>query len=73
MQITVKVKYGSENPRLESFGNNRFLVYVSAGKENDDAVNEELAALFSKHFGMPIERIKLRSGMGSDSKIFDLN
>ncbi len=72
MKVIIKVKFGSPNPRIESFGNNRYLVYVSASRESDNEVNAELIAIFSKHFGVPTDRIELKKGLGEENKVFDI-
>ncbi len=72
MQVTVKVKYGTDNPRIEGFGNNRYLVYVSASKEDVEGTYAELAALLSKRLGVPPDRVQLKREMDRDTKVFDI-
>ena len=70
MQVTVKIKYGTNKQSIESFGNNRYLVYLLTKKE-DPFAWEELIAVMSKQFGVPSNKIELRKDIG-DSKVFDL-
>lgn len=58
MIIIVKVKYGATKQEIESFGNNRYLVYLLS-KENENP-NEELFTLISKKLGAPPDRIVMK-------------
>ena len=71
MNVTVKVKYGSNKQSVESFGNNRYLIYLYSNKE-DAAALDELSALLSTHLGVPLNRVELRRDMG-DTKLFLIN
>jgi len=58
-KIIVNVKTGTDKPRVENFGNNRYLVYVSTA---DDA---EIINLLSKYLGTPSNGIKITGKMGN--------
>ena len=71
MDVVVKLKYNSKKQSIESFGNNRYLIYLNSGKEGQDAWNE-LVALLSRKLGVPENRIELRRDSG-DTKVFFVN
>lgn len=71
MNVTVKVKFGGNKQSVESFGNNRYLVYIYSNKEDEGAL-DELAALLAKQLGVPLNRVELRRDMG-DTKVFWVN
>lgn len=53
---------------MESFGNNRYLVYLQSDL-NEPAMWAELFAMLSRKFGVPQNRIELRRDTGAD-KVF---
>ena len=71
MIINVKVKPNSNKQEVESFGGNRYLVYVKSPPENDKA-NIELINLLSKHFGTPPGRFQIKFGRTSNEKIIEV-
>jgi len=71
MLITVKVKYGTTYSKMESFGNNRYLVYLISHSTDNDA-NLELLTLISRKMGVPPGRIKIVKDNGSD-KVVELS
>ena len=68
MDISVRVKPKSSKNTMESFGNNRYLVYLQSGL-NEPGMWVELLAMLSRKFGVPQSRIELRKDMGAD-KVF---
>ncbi len=72
MIIKVMVKPHSPNPRIEPFGDNNFLVYVSSEAEKNEA-NIELIKMLSKHFGVPWKNIQIKSGLTSKNKLVEVN
>lgn len=71
MQITIKVRYGSSNSKIEGFGNNRYLVYLISNQGESDA-NLELITLISRKLGVPPGRISILQDKGTD-KIVQLD
>lgn len=71
MNITVKVKTRSPKPRIESFGGNRYLAYVSAEPENNEA-NLELVKMLSKYFGVPPANVRIKFGKSGDEKLVEI-
>lgn len=59
MQVTVKVRYGCSKDNFESFGNNRYLVYLISKEDEPDAM-DELMAVLSKKLGAPRDKIQLK-------------
>lgn len=71
MIIHVKVKPSSGKKEVESFGDNRYLVYLKEPPENDRA-NIELINLLSKHFGTPHSMIKIKTGRHDNNKTLEI-
>jgi uncharacterized protein YggU (UPF0235/DUF167 family) len=71
MDVHVKIKYGCDKQNIESFGNNRYLIYLLSKKEEEESWGE-LIALLSRKLGVPENRIELRRNMG-DNKVFFVN
>ncbi|MBI2630093.1 DUF167 domain-containing protein [Candidatus Pacearchaeota archaeon] len=71
MIINVKVKPNSSKKEIESFGNNRYLIYLKEPAENNRA-NIELINMLSKYFGIPVGRIKIKLGLTSNEKVIEL-
>lgn len=72
MDITVKVKFGSNKQSIESFGSNRYLVYINSKKEDESMAYAELVRMLSKKLGTPEGRIELRRDLG-ETKVFFIN
>jgi len=72
MIINVKIKTCSGKQEIESFGNNRYLIYLKSEPENNKA-NIELINMLSKYFGIPVGRIKIKSGLTSSEKILEVD
>lgn len=68
--MTVKVRLASMKQKIESFGNNRYLVSLLA--KDHAAGNAELMPLMSKYLGTPMMRIALRSGTDSEDKVLEV-
>lgn len=71
MLITVKVRYGASSSKVESFGNNRYLIYLMSQMNESDA-NLELITLLSRKMGVPPGRIKITKGEGSTDKVIEI-
>lgn len=65
------VKTNSSNPRIESFGDNNLLVYVSSPPEHN-AANLELIKMLSRYYGVPFQRIKIKLGLTSMNKLVEI-
>jgi uncharacterized protein len=71
MIIKVIVKTRSPNPRIEYLENGKFLVYVSAEPEKNEA-NTEVISMLSKHFNVHWKNIKIKSGLTSKNKLIEV-
>lgn len=71
MIINVKVKPSSSKQEIQSFGNNRYLIYLTEPPENNRA-NIELINLLSKHFGTLVGRIKIKTGLSNNEKMIEV-
>ena len=69
MDVSVRIKPNSSKNTIESFGNNRYLVYLQSGL-NEQSMWTELFAMLSRKFGIPQNRIELRKDMGADKVFF---
>jgi uncharacterized protein (TIGR00251 family) len=71
MIIHVKVKPNSGKKGMESFGDNRHLVYLKEPPENGRA-NIELINFLAKQFVTPANRIRIKSGLNSYNKVIEI-
>ena len=71
MNIHVKVKPNSSQQKIESFGNNRYLIYLTEPAE-DNKANLELIKILSKYFKNPATRIKIKFGLTGKEKIIEI-
>lgn len=71
MKVYVKVKPNSNKQEIQEFVENRYLVYLKARPENNEA-NIELINLLSKHLGTPASHIKIKFGQASNEKILEV-
>lgn len=71
MIINIKVKANSSKEEIQSFGNNRYLVYLKEKAENNEA-NIRLVNLLSKYFGTPVNHIKIKFGLTSHEKMIEI-
>ncbi len=71
MIIHVKVKPNSSKREVQSFGNQRYLIYLKSPPENDRA-NIELINLLSKELGVPPKSLNIKFGRTSNEKIIEI-
>jgi len=71
MIIRVRVKPNSREAKIESFGDNRYLISLTSPAENNEA-NIELIHLLSKYFGVPTKSIKFKFGLTGRDKIIEV-
>ena len=71
MIVRVMVKPNSPNPRIEDFGGNNLLVYLSSEPEHNEA-NIELIGMLAKQYGVPWKNVKIKSGMTSKNKLVEV-
>lgn len=71
MIIRVKVKPNSSKNEVESFGNNRYLVYLKEPPENNRA-NLELIKILSKELGVPPKSLEIKFGKTSNEKLIEI-
>lgn len=70
-EITVLVRSGNMKRSIENFGSNRYLCRVES--QSEDAKIAEILDMLSKYMGIPVGRFQLKSGIGSDTKVFQLS
>lgn len=71
MKVVAQVKFNSEKPRIESFGNHRYLVYLKYGKDDENAMHE-FVNVMSKELGVPANRIRYIGKQG-ESYVFEVD
>lgn len=71
MRFYIRVKTNSGKQEIESFGDNRYLVYLKSPPENNEA-NIELIKLMAKHLGIPSTKLKIVSGATGKDKILEV-
>ena len=71
MIVHVMVRPNSDNPKIINFGGFRYLVYIRASLDSQDA-NVELLSLLSKYTGTPPSRMRIVEGLISKDKVIEL-
>lgn len=71
MIINVKVKPSSGKQEVESFGNDRYLVYLKEPPENNRA-NMELINILAKYMTVPPTRIHIIRGLSDNNKVIEI-
>jgi len=70
-KIKVRVKTRCVNPRVEEFGINEYIIYVSSPPE-DNKANFEMIKMLAHHLKVPSTKIKITAGLSSPNKILDV-
>lgn len=70
MRIQVRVTPGARRERVEKEGE-RYLIAVREPAERGEA-NDRIRAILAREFGVPISRVRFRTGMRSPNKTFEL-
>ncbi len=70
MKFQIRVKPNSSEPRIEEFGDHRYLVYVESAAENNKA-NIEMLKMLGKHIGIPSTKLRIVSGMMNKDKVVE--
>lgn len=71
MKISVKVKAGAKQEKIEKIGENSFLVCVKE-KPQDGKANYAVREVLADYFNIPRSRVILAGGEKSKSKIFKI-
>lgn len=71
MKIFIKVKTGAREDKIEEIGENNFLVSVKARPVKGRA-NIAVERAVAGHFGIPVSRVKIVSGLFSKKKILEV-
>lgn len=74
MKISVKIKFGSEKDKFESFGGGRYLVYMTYKKEDDSAM-PFLVHILSKEIGADPKHVRYMGKKGDgnfEEHIFEI-
>lgn len=72
MRITVKVKPGAKQEKIEDLGRNTFAVWVrEPAKENK--ANFAVLEAIARHFGVGLGRVRLVSGVKSKEKTIEIS
>lgn len=59
MEVSVKVRFDSSKERIESFGNNKYLLYLPFPKDKDSL--NVIRAMLSKYLGVPVNAVQLKN------------
>lgn len=70
MKFQIRVKPNSSEPRIEEFGSERYLVFVSSPAENNEA-NIEMLKMLGKYMGIPSTKLRIVAGMTNKDKIVE--
>ena len=71
MRITVKLKPGSKEERVEKTGENEFSIRVNPPAREGKA-NQRLIELLSEYFDIPKNRISILRGHKARNKVLDI-
>jgi hypothetical protein len=71
MKIIVKIKFDTGNQKIESFGNNRYLVYLTSKREDPSSM-DEFVSMMSKYMTVPPNRVHFK-GKEGESFVFDVD
>ena len=72
MKITVKVKAGAKQAKIEKLSDNSFSVWVKE-KPRDGKANYAVREALADYFNIPKSRVTLLSGEKSKSKLFEIS
>ena len=70
MKITVKLRFNASSAKIESFGKDRYLVYLLSDKTDADAM-DELKALLSRSLGVATSKIQYAGKDGNGDAVFE--
>ncbi len=59
MEVTVKVRFNASKERVESFGGNKYMMYLPFEEDNDSI--SIIISLLSRYLGVPPNRIDLKN------------
>lgn len=71
MKIQVRARPNSSEIKIEKFGDNRYLVFLKASAENNEA-NIELLKVMGKYLGIPSTKIQIVSGLTGPDKVLEI-
>ena len=71
MKIIVQIKFGSGKQKIESFGSDRYLVYLNSTKDDPGAM-AEFTSMMAKYMTIPPGRIHYK-GKHGESYIFEVD
>ncbi|MCM8779661.1 MAG: DUF167 domain-containing protein [Candidatus Omnitrophica bacterium] len=71
MKITVKVKPGAKEQKVQELGQNRFLVWIKA-RPVEGKANLALVKALAEYFDIPQSSIILLKGKSCKEKLFDI-
>lgn len=70
MRVIVKVKFNATKERLEKFGLNKYLLYLSHKEDNES--NMIIISFLSKNFGVPPNKINFWGFDPHKDRIFEV-
>jgi len=70
MEVTIKVRFNASKEKFESYGGNKYLIYLpfEEGKDSEDII----VSIISKKIGAPINRIIPKSKDSMGNWIFEI-
>ncbi len=71
MLVSVKVKPNSKKPRIEEAPDGSLTAYLKSPPVEGKA-NQELIERMAERFGVPKSRVRIKSGLGSRTKVVDV-
>lgn len=71
MEVRVKVRFNASSERFESYGGNRYLIYLPFSEDKDSKTI--VIGILSKKIGVPAPRITFESKDAMGNWIFELS
>jgi uncharacterized protein YggU (UPF0235/DUF167 family) len=71
MKITVKVKAGTKQAKIEKLSGNNFLIWVKE-KPREGKANHAVRIALANYFNIPKSHVTLVSGEKSKTKLFEI-
>lgn len=71
MKISINIKTGAKNAKIEKINENEFKISVKA-RPIENKANLEIIKILADYFNVPKSNVKITSGLSSKRKICDI-
>ena len=70
MEVTIKIRFNASKEKFESYGGNRYLVYLPFEEDSDS--ESIIAGILSRKIGTPEKRVLFKSKDSMGNWIFEI-